>query len=202
MEQKMDVVEQPQDAVNEKQVTVEDMQVLLERVSQLEKTNERILDESKQYKSKYQNLKNEVSEKERTQLEESGNWKELLEKEKNRARDLELQTADLKKKTIKSNLRSEVARYATNPLYLDDVINNLPSDLLEMDEDNLTIKNVAEAVEVVKSKKPDFFKTTAASGMVSGRPTADVPKEKTFEDKLKENPRGLLSEVLKTSGLV
>lgn len=194
--------EKAEQSQEETRVTPEQVSALMDRVEQLEQSKERILEESKQYKSKYQTLKNEVSDKEREQLEESGNFKALLEKEKNRARELEIQAQDLKKRTLRSNLKSEVAKYATNPIYLDDVLNNLPTDLLEMDEENLTVKNVAEAVEAVKAKKPDFFKTTAQTGMAGGRPVVDVPKETTFEDKLKDNPRGLLKEVLKQSGLV
>ena len=64
--------------VNE--ISSEHLAELSERVKQLEASKERILAESKEYKSKYQNLRDEVNDKERTQLEEAGNYQELLEK--------------------------------------------------------------------------------------------------------------------------
>lgn len=205
MEQSSDVVrevEQKEVETQEQGMSAEQMQELAERVKQLEASKERILAESKEYKNRYQSLKNEVSEKEKETLEEAGNYQELLEKERNAKRELEAKTQQLRKQTLRSNLVSEVARYAPDAFDVADVMNNLPESNLVMDDEALTVGGVKEAVALVKQSKPWLFDNRRTTGMVSAKPMADVPKEETLEEKIEKDPRGMLRAALKEGGLV
>jgi translation elongation factor EF-G len=164
-----------------------DVNALVARLEKLESTNERLLNESKQYKTKYQGLRTEVETKQKQQLEESENWKELLEIEKNRNFEVNESMKAMKQKVIKSNLHAEVARYAKNAHDINDVVSNLPKDLLNIDEENLRIEGIKEAVETVVKEKPYLFNTGVKNHGMSTEPPAEYKqetKEASLEDLL------------------
>lgn len=185
----------------EKQETVTetsdiDVKSLMARMEQLEQTNQRILDESKQYKNKYRSLRDEVESKEKQKLEESENWKELLDREKNEKSQLAEMVKTYKSKTLKQNINFEVARLAPNAFDINDVINNLPKDMLQIDEENLSVKGIDAAVNYVKEKKPFLFNTKQASAMVTDRPNADNGQV-SFDKLSKQDQDRLFAEALK-----
>ena len=166
--------------VNEEQKPTEeqvDVQALLKRVEQLEASKERILEESKQYKNKYRELRNNVETEQKQKLEESENWKELLDIEKNRAHTLNEELASTKKRVLKKELNFQVARYASDAFDVDDVINSLPKDMIEIDQESLSVKGVDTAVSFLKEKKPYLFNTGKKPGMASSRPVSDNGKK-------------------------
>ena len=174
-----------------------DVAALIARMEKLEATNNRLLEESKTNKAKYQGLRTEVEEKEKAQLTESENWKELLEIEKNKRSDFETQLKNTKKTVLQKELQFKVAQLAadTKKGYLDDVMRNLPQDLITIDEESLTVAGVEEALNVVREKKPDFFKSEIKSGMTSGRPVADIEPaadERSTDEKLADALQGFV----------
>lgn len=164
-----------------------DIKALMERVSKLEATNDRLLNESKTYKSKYQGLRSEVDGKQQKHLEENEQWKELLEIEKNKNFETQEQMKSMKQKVIRANLHSEVAKFAKNAFDVNDVVSNLPKDLLNIDEENLRIEGIKEAVETVVKDKPYLFNTGVKNHGMSQEPPAGYKpeqKEESLEDLL------------------
>jgi hypothetical protein len=176
-----------------------DVKAVMERLNQLEQTNQRLLDESKQYKQKYQGLRSEVEVKEKEKLEATENWKELLDMERNKNFELLEKTKQFKKQTLTQKLNFEVARLAPNAYDINDVINSLPRDLIEIDEENLEIKNIDQAVAFVKEKKPYFFNVKQVTGMVDGRPKSDNGAV-SFESLSKEDQDELFKQALTKLG--
>ncbi len=155
------------------------IEALQARLEKLESTNERLLNESKTYKNKYQGLRNDVETKQKTQLEESENWKELLDIEKNRAFELEEKHKSMQKNVLRQKLNFEVARHAKNAFDVNDVINSLDRNSLHIDEENLEVGGIKEAVELVMKSKPHLFNTGVKPHGMGERPPENYkPEEK------------------------
>ena len=171
-----------------------DVESLVQRLEQLESTNKRILDESKQYKEKYRSLRTEVEGKEQKQLEDNENWKELLDMEKNKTHGLNEQLQQFKKTALKKELEAQVARKAPDAFDVDDVIRSLPKDAISIDEEALTIKGIDEAISTVRESKHYLFKQDKTSGQTAARPAGQLDKkelsreekDKEFRDTLKD----------------
>lgn len=163
-----------------------DVDAVMKRLEQLESTNQRILDESKTWKSKYQGLKSDVEKSEAKKLEESENWKDLLEIEKNKSHELVEQLKHFKKETLKQKIHFEVAKHAPDAFDINDVISNLPRDILAIDEDALTVKGIEEAVSLVKEKKPYMFNNKKVHTQASSRPVGENSRSSYDELSKKE----------------
>lgn len=158
-----------------------DMDKVMARLEQMEKTNERLLEESKAWKQKYKGLNSEVEQKQRADLEKTENWKDLLEIEKNQKMELKNQLVDTRKAVLQKELNFKVAKVAGDAYNVDDVISSLPRDVLAIDEENLSVSGVSEAVNYVRENKPYLFQKDNKSGMSSARPKGESGK-KTYED--------------------
>jgi hypothetical protein len=185
---------------NQEQVTQEaaeqlDVKTVLEKLNQLEQTNARLLEESREYKTKYKGLRGEVEQKEKEKLEAQENWKELLEIERNKAFELQEKFKQTKKQTLKQKLNFEVARLAQGAYDINDIITALPQDIIQIDEDNLEVKNVDQAVAYVKEKKPYLFNAKQSTGMIDGRPRTDI-RDVSFEELSKDEQDRLFKEAL------
>jgi hypothetical protein len=165
---------QTQEQVNETQPEQVETKAILERLNQLEQTNARLLDESREYKTKYKGLRGEVEQKEKEKLEAQENWKELLEMERNKNFEFQEKFKQTKKQVLKQKLNFEVARLAQGAYDINDIITSLPQDIIQIDEEALEVKNVEQAVAFVKEKKPYLFNVKQPVGMVDGRPRADA----------------------------
>jgi len=172
-----------------------DVKLLMERMEKLEATNSRLLEESKANKSKYQGLKSEVEAKEKEQLTDNEQWKELLEIEKNKRSEFETQLKETKKTVLQKELNFKVASSAKDAHDVTDIINALPRDLISIDDENLSINGVDEAVNKVRELKPWLFDTDKKSGQASGRPVVDNTTEdlRTEEEKLADALLGFVN---------
>lgn len=180
------VEQQEQKEINVDELVAQ-MNAMQEKMSLLASTNERLLNESKANKNKYQSLRTEVEQKQKADLEASENFKELLDMEKNRAFELEEQNKKIKQSVIRERLNFEVARHAKNAYDINDVIHSLPKDMLNIDEENLKVEGIKEAVEIVMKNKPHLFNNGIKShGMGQEPPEGYKPenKEPTFEELL------------------
>lgn len=170
-----ETIEATSESIEQKQEI--DVDALMARLEKLESTNSRLLDESKTNKSKYQNLRSEVDTQERVKLEESENWKELLDIEKNKAFELQEQNKKIKYNVLQNKLNYEVARQCPTAYDVTDVIGSLPKDLLQIDEENLKIDGIREAVEHVMKSKPHLFNTGIKPHGQEGAPPAEYKQE-------------------------
>ncbi len=185
-----------QEKPQEPTVTPEQLLALQEQLAKFESSNARLLDESKENKNKYQTLKSERENEERTKLEEDGNLSELVAELKNEIHGLKVENRGVKVTSAANALRVEVAKHANGVIDVDDVVRNLDRSLLSLDEENLTYGGVQEAVAKVKKDRPHYWNSKPVSGMVGGRPIVNVPKEQTINERIEENPGSVLNEAL------
>lgn len=158
-----------------------DVEALVARLEKLEGSNNRLLEESKTWKSKYRTLSGDVEAREKAELEKTENWKDLLEIEKNKRAEYEMQLKDTKKSVLQKELGFKVASFAKDAHDVNDVISSLPKDLLSIDEESLAVSGVSEAVNHVREHKPWLFMKEQKSGMSSARPHGQ-PEKKTYEN--------------------
>lgn len=174
-----------------------DVKKILAQMEQMQKTNERLLEESKTWKSKYKGLSTDVEQKQKADLEKTENWKDLLEIEKNQKMELKSQLQDTRKAVLQKELNFKVASVAKDAFDVNDIITSLPKDILAIDEENLSVTGVEEAVNMVRENKPWLFQKENKSGMSSARPAGDggkrgydeltdAEKEKAFGDALSQ----------------
>ena len=98
---------------------------------------------------------------------------------------------------MQKDLKFRVASIAKDAYDVDDVIRSLPKDLLSIDDETGVINGVEEAFNEVRKNKPYLFDVKKNSGMSNGRPTDMLPEEKSPEQKINEDPKGILRDVLK-----
>ena len=175
-----------------------DVEALAKRVEQLESSNNRLLDESKGWKEKYQGLKGTVEKENEAKLTENEQWKELLDMEKNKVHDLQSKVKNLTTTTMQRDLQYRVASLAKDAYNIDDVVTAVgKTGKLQIDQETGTISGIEEAYNMVREEKPYFFNTAKVSGMDAGRPDNMTPKEKTIDEQIEENPNDMLANVLK-----
>lgn len=145
---------------------------LMEEVGRLKQTNERILSESKDWKAKYQGIRGEVEQKEKHELESKEQWKELLEKERNEKFEIQDQLKGMRKKILGKSLKFELAKNAADAEDIDLLAQALPESMVEINEENLTIGGIKDAVDHLRKEKPFLFKKQSAPKMVNERPQA------------------------------
>ena len=148
----------------------EQMKSLQDANRQLAETNERILRESKTHADKWRQYRDAASDDETKKLEDEKNWKALMEKERGEKTLLKQSMEQLRRKTLKKTLDFEVARYASDANDVTDIINSLPSDLVQIDEDTMTIEGVSDAVNSLRESKPYLFKTAVTPETVNTKP--------------------------------
>ena len=136
------------------QESVIEVKALQEEMTNLKQTNDRILEESKQNKDKYRTLRADVDKKESAVLEESESWKELYDREKDTSFGLSEKLQTQTKIILRKELNFQVAAEAGDAHDINDVINALPKDIISIDKDSMEVKNVKEAVNLLKQKKP------------------------------------------------
>jgi hypothetical protein len=175
-----------------------DMEALAKRVEQLESSNSRLLDESKSWKEKYQGLKGHVEKEQEHKLTENEQWKELVEIEKNKRFELESKVKNLTTLSMQKDLQFKVAALAKDAYNVEDVVAAVSrSGMLNIDKEAGTITGIEEAYNMVRQEKPYYFDTAKKSGMSAGKPNDMLPKEKTLDEQLEENPNEVLASVLK-----
>lgn len=160
------------------------MEHLMEEIDRLKKTNERILSESKDYKTKFQSLRGEVEAREKQELESKEQWKELLEKERNERFEIQGQLKGMRNKVLNKGLKFELATLASDAEDVELLAQALPENMVEIDEANLSFVGIKDAVEHLRKEKPFLFKKVKAPQMANGKPQA-------FENK---KPAGQMSQ--------
>lgn len=158
-----------------------DVNEVLARMEKLESTNNRLLEESKTWKNKYRELSSDVEARQKQELEKTENWKDLLEIEKNKRAEYEAQLRDTKKAVLQKELNFKVATAAKDAYDVDDIINNLPKEMISIDEESLSVSGIDEAINFVREKKPHLFVREKKSGMPSARPEGTNGKQ-TYDD--------------------
>jgi hypothetical protein len=102
----------------------------------------------------------------------------------------------IKKATLKEKLKFDVASHAKDAIDINDVIQLLPRDMIQIDEENLIVQGVDVAVEQLKKSKPHLFgNNKKGTGMVGSRPVGDDGK-RSFEQLSKEEQDTLFEQAI------
>jgi hypothetical protein len=163
---------------------------ILEQVAALKSTNERLLAQSKENAEKYRSLRDKTEAKEKLELEESENWKTLLDKEKNDHHQLRESFNSLKKTTLKKDLNFNIAKLiGSTPLNkgvtVDHVIDEvLRTGIVEVNEDESEFLNVSEAFDKVRNDSIFLFDSKKAP-MANTVPQGKVPTDKPLNQMTK-----------------
>jgi len=125
---------------------------LMENFMRLKKTHERVLDESRKNKDKWQDLKTEVDTATSQRLEEQGEYKELYTA-------LQSTLSDERKSRMKDRIQHAVSTEATKvgAVDVDDLFVLGNSELLQYDESSGSVHGVDIFIEDLKKRKPHLF---------------------------------------------
>ena len=195
-EAKAEVQNQNNDTVENNSGNTED---LLKRVEMLERTNTRLLEESKGYADKYRSLRDGVEKEKKQKLEQEENWKELLDIEKNKTHDLAQSLETTRKQVLMEKLHYEVAKHAKDAHNVDLVIKAIPRDMISINEEDLSIKGVDDAISFLKEKESYLFDHKKSTGQPSLRPSANSGKL-SYGEMTKEEKNDLFRKALEQMG--
>lgn len=191
-----------QSDIKKDETTALDPVALKAELDKYKATNERLLQESKDYKAKFSTLKTNLEQETKTKLEKEQDWKSLLEQEKIANQTLNENLAKMKKQTLIKALNFEVSKFAKDAYDVEDVISSLDHNTVKIDEENLSILGVEEAVNALRTKKSYLFNSGKKPSMVDDRPGFNKPEKKdpskltinesiaTLRDLMSENARG------------
>lgn len=154
------------------------------------KSKDRLLEESKGYKSKYQEYKSRVEELEKERLEREGTLEEKLAHERKRMQELANNMNQLKEKTVMTNFRSTLQEVAKDARDLEDLINRPEiAEALEVDDETLSVAKepLQNVINSLKEKKPYLFQSNNVAKEVKGtpKPMMDGTKNLPLAERLK-----------------
>lgn len=169
--------------------TIEELRKELElersKTNALENTNSRLIDESKDFKTRAQNAESKISESEKLKLEEDGKFQELLTKEREKNSDLSKTLENRTQGVLREKLRSEVGRHAKDAHDIDMILKvGEHKDLLTINEDNLTVEGVESFVGKCRETHDYLFNKKILDDTETKRPKVDnkTDDEKYFSE--------------------
>ena len=169
---------------------------LEERLDRLEQSNQRLLDESKSWKSKYQSVKSQAEERETEAMKQTNDFKGLYEKTLEQVDALKTGLVSEKKDNLEKTLRYQVASSAKDAEDMDLLVAAVKmkkKDLIAYNGDNGKYDGVDDAINDLRQTNPGLFSVNKPS-MMGGRPGSAISKDKSHEERLAENPRAVLND--------
>ena len=131
---------------------------LNEQLKKQIEANKRIADESKTWKSKFQDIKSHVDKLQEEKLQNEGKIQELLEMEKKRNQELLEEIRTERTQTVNQKLRTLVRELAPDAHNIDRVLSVVEhKDLLKLDPETKTVEGVAEFIAKVRETDPYLF---------------------------------------------
>lgn len=137
----------------------------LAKLDAQEKTINRVLNESKEWKSKAQLHKEEKERIEKEKLTEKEDYKKLYE-------NLDGTFSKFKKSAISTALKTELLQHAPDLHNFDLALKALPADKIQAieDDDQIKIIGVKEVVDDWRKSQNFLFKPQSVPTMVTGKP--------------------------------
>lgn len=168
---------------------------LKDQVQQLASSKNRLLEESKGYKGKYQSLRGEIEDKEREELTSKEKWKELLEKEREDKFKVEKDLKESRQKALLKSVHFEVSKLAPDANDVNDIISALHLTSENFDVEKGEVNGVAQMIDEIRKNKSYLFKQNVP-GMNQKVPKYQEPQEKSFEEKSAKERDGELIDLL------
>lgn len=194
--------EEKQEVANKDEGQGLDVNELVARINQLESTKERLLNESKQYKtrkSEVEELQAKLKEYENKKLEEEGNWQEMLRREQEEKSSLQAKLREQSNQILKGNIFNSVANVAKDAHDISDLLAQSEyAELIEVDEERLSPskESVEKFVNSLREKKPYLFKNKKVAAMADAKPGTDKPVHKSMQNMTMEERKQAMRQAL------
>ena len=159
---------------------------LLAQIEQLKSTNERLLQESNKYKTRKDELntyKEQLEAYKQKELEQKGNYQEMLELERTKRMELQQALEAKDKHLMKSNIFNAVSNYAKDAHDVNDLLAQREySQMIEIDETTLepNMESIHKFVDSLKENKKYLFKGNKVASMADTKPSVERPNEKSI----------------------
>ena len=192
MEELEKEVSQTNDEGQSKEVDVAE---LMERLERAESTKQRLLDESKAYKAKANDMKAQLEQIEAERLEKEGSDQEKLEALRSEHEKTLAQVKKVKAKAIESNVRTVMQRVAKGFEYVDDILELKKTAISEaVDYDNLTIneEEAARIFEEFKESRSKYFTQNTVPPMTNTKQSPSLEEKPLELSKIKGDQRAAL----------
>ena len=161
-----------------------DVKSLMGEIQKLRSTNERLLEESKSHKSKYQEVAGTLDTIERERLEKEGKTDEILLKEREEKAKIMEDLKMIKSKTLKANVKNSLYSKAKDAHSIDDLLSLKQASMIEYDEETLepVQDTLDQFVNLVREEKPYLFGSKKVAPMAEGKPKAETTNKKPSID--------------------
>jgi len=148
---------------------------LMSEIEQIKATNQRLLEESKKWKERAQKIEQDYELKAEEELSKEKDINKILEAERKRTEKLMKENKEIRQKTLETNIRATVSKFAKDVNDIDDLLNQPKySDILKrgIDRDSLSLdEEVAkEFVDTVLQAKPYFRKQADVTTFMTKKP--------------------------------
>lgn len=155
-------------------------------IKKLKATNERLLEESRKNKEKYQQVAAEFEKISEETVGKEKDINKILEAERKKAERIANENKKLKAETLNSRIRSSISKFADDVIDLDDLLNQPKfGDILKrgIDVEELSVDEdvMKEYVETVLKAKPHLRKQPEATAMLTKKPGFSVSSSKSLD---------------------
>ncbi len=177
------------------------IQELQEQMAALKASNERLLQESKNWKQKYQSIGSEAEERERLEAEKAKDFKKQAEIERKRAADLQAKLKQRDESVLQANIKAAVAKAAPDAVDLDDLLNQPKfSHILKsgVDEESLSLSDETAKLYVAEvfKAKPHLKKASKSAATMNRAPNGRMSFDEGAPDLSKKTDAELVGIII------
>ena len=181
-----------------------DTEKLLAEIERLQSTNDRLLMESKQNKTKrteLDELRGQLEAYQKKEMEQKGNYQEMLNLEIEKRQKLESELRERDGKLLKSNIFNAVANYAKDAHDVNDLLAQKDyASMIEINEDSLepVSESIYKFVDSLKENKAYLFKGKTPKPMGHEKAGSGIskPAEKSLANMSKEERNQKMRELI------
>lgn len=134
---------------------------LMAQLEQLKSTNERLLRESKEAKSKYKSVLTEAEERKVAELKAKEDYKALYEQTSQEKSMFQKQLEDLKNQTTFNSIKFQVAKMCPDAHDVDDVLNKIKITSAMINPETGEVDGIKSQIDEVRKKYVYLFKQNA-----------------------------------------
>jgi len=158
------------------------------RLTQLEKTNARILEEHKRDKQRLKKYMSEKDELEQKRLKEAGQFEDLYHKQRETTEQWQDRYSTLEKRALGKDLDMQMARHASDLAVSSKLLRVALEDYeqVQVDSETLEWQGVKEAIADLREKQPSLFRPSKKAPQFDKRASegADSDVRTGFEAEL------------------
>ena len=149
-----------------------DVEKLIAENQTLRASKERILEESKGYKNKFQESETILKQKETVELERQGEFEKLLQQAREEKADLVSKMGVLKQKTILGNIKGALSTSARDAADVDLLLRLPEADMITYDEDSLSVdqESIESMLTKVRADRSYLFQPKKMATQATGNP--------------------------------